>query len=64
MSSEASHPFTLPEFVSESRGDFIEIMEMLDKRLNDKGKNWRHVFKACGVTVLSSSENLTFCTYQ
>ncbi|KNZ50551.1 hypothetical protein VP01_435g9 [Puccinia sorghi] len=26
--------------------DFIEIMEMLDKRLNDKGKNWRHVFKA------------------
>ena len=27
------------------RGDFIEIMEMLDKRLNDKGKNWRHVFK-------------------
>lgn len=28
-----------------SRGDFVEIMEMLDKRLNDKGKNWRHVFK-------------------
>jgi hypothetical protein len=27
------------------RGDFVEIMEMLDKRLNDKGKNWRHVFK-------------------
>ncbi|KAH9810634.1 hypothetical protein DFH28DRAFT_1085570 [Melampsora americana] len=26
--------------------DFIEIMEMMDKRLNDKGKNWRHVFKA------------------
>ncbi|RUP48108.1 epsin 2-like protein [Jimgerdemannia flammicorona] len=25
--------------------DFLEIMEMLDKRLNDKGKNWRHVFK-------------------
>jgi epsin len=22
-------------------------MEMLDKRLNDKGKNWRHVFKVC-----------------
>lgn len=20
---------------------------MLDKRLNDKGKNWRHVFKVC-----------------
>ncbi|RKP38393.1 hypothetical protein BJ085DRAFT_11605, partial [Dimargaris cristalligena] len=26
--------------------DFIEIMDILDKRLNDKGKNWRHVFKA------------------
>ncbi|CAG8515642.1 2796_t:CDS:10 [Dentiscutata erythropus] len=25
---------------------FIEIMEMVDKRLNDSGKNWRHVFKA------------------
>lgn len=27
------------------RSDFVEVMEMLDKRLNDKGKNWRHVFK-------------------
>ena len=27
------------------RHDFIEIMDMIDKRLNDKGKNWRHVFK-------------------
>ncbi|CAH1761979.1 9216_t:CDS:10 [Entrophospora sp. SA101] len=26
--------------------EFIEIMEMVDKRLNDHGKNWRHVFKA------------------
>ncbi|KAI8822600.1 uncharacterized protein EV422DRAFT_406431 [Fimicolochytrium jonesii] len=26
--------------------DFLEIMEMVDKRLNDSGKNWRHVFKA------------------
>ncbi|KZT63040.1 ENTH-domain-containing protein, partial [Daedalea quercina L-15889] len=25
--------------------DFVDIMEILDKRLNDKGKNWRHVFK-------------------
>ncbi len=23
----------------------MEIMEVIDKRLNDKGKNWRHVFK-------------------
>lgn len=41
------------------RQDFVEVMEvseqsdrrrltaqMLDKRLNDKGKNWRHVFKS------------------
>lgn len=28
-----------------NRADFIEIMDMIDKRLNDKGKNWRHVFK-------------------
>ncbi|KZT02072.1 ENTH-domain-containing protein [Laetiporus sulphureus 93-53] len=41
--------------------DFVEIMEMMDKRLNDKGKNWRHVFKA--LTLLdyllhSGSENV------
>ncbi|KAG8990500.1 hypothetical protein FRB94_013345 [Tulasnella sp. JGI-2019a] len=41
--------------------EFVEIMEMLDKRLNDKGKNWRHVFKA--LTVLdyclhAGSENV------
>ncbi|KAG1350442.1 hypothetical protein G6F62_003271 [Rhizopus arrhizus] len=29
-----------------NESDFIEIMDMIDKRLNDKGKNWRHVFKA------------------
>lgn len=23
---------------------------MMDKRLNDKGKNWRHVFKVCPVS--------------
>ncbi|GAA5824728.1 hypothetical protein JCM11251_005317 [Rhodosporidiobolus azoricus] len=26
--------------------DCIEIVTMLDKRLNDKGKNWRHVWKS------------------
>lgn len=26
-------------------------MEMLDKRLNDKGKNWRHVFKASWLCI-------------
>lgn len=29
--------------------EFFEIMDMLDKRLNDKGKNWRHVLKALKV---------------
>ncbi|KAI9151663.1 Epsin-1 [Paramyrothecium foliicola] len=29
--------------------DFYDIMDMLDKRLNDKGKNWRHVLKALKV---------------
>ncbi|KAH7099985.1 hypothetical protein BKA62DRAFT_707906 [Auriculariales sp. MPI-PUGE-AT-0066] len=33
-----------------NQNDFVEIMEMIDKRLNDKGKNWRHVFKS--LTVL------------
>jgi hypothetical protein len=42
-----------------SRNDFVEIMEMLDKRLNDKGKNWRHVFKVClAVLFLSSRASL------
>ncbi|KAE9393740.1 hypothetical protein BT96DRAFT_1050293, partial [Gymnopus androsaceus JB14] len=31
-----------PGFTYFHRGDFVEIKEMLDKRLNDKGKNWRH----------------------
>ena len=43
-------PFSLTAAESDRlhtrRNDFVEIMEMLDKRLNDKGKNWRHVFKA------------------
>lgn len=43
-----------------NQNDFVEIIEMLDKRLNDKGKNWRHVFKS--LTLLdymlhSGSEN-------
>lgn len=37
------------------REDFIEIMEVLDKRLNDKGKNWRHVFK---VRTFAHSQHL------
>ena len=34
---------------STSPSDFYEIMDMLDKRLNDKGKNWRHVLKSLKV---------------
>jgi epsin len=35
-------------------------MEMLDKRLNDKGKNWRHVFKVCQDAVgVRSAQPLT-----
>ena len=33
----------------ESSNDFYEIMDMLDKRMNDKGKNWRHVLKSLKV---------------
>ncbi|TVY21039.1 Epsin-1 [Lachnellula arida] len=32
-----------------SSNEFYEIMDMVDKRLNDKGKNWRHVLKALKV---------------
>ncbi|EPQ66417.1 Bgt-5238 [Blumeria graminis f. sp. tritici] len=32
-----------------SPNEFYEIMDMIDKRLNDKGKNWRHVLKALKV---------------
>ena len=34
---------------SVSPSDFYEIVDMLDKRLNDKGKNWRHVLKSLKV---------------
>jgi epsin len=35
--------------VSCSSTDFYQVMDMLDKRLNDKGKNWRHVLKSLKV---------------
>jgi hypothetical protein len=38
--SASSNPF---------RNDFVEIMDMLDKRLNDKRKNWRHIFKVSAI---------------
>ncbi|KAK0551226.1 hypothetical protein OC846_003365 [Tilletia horrida] len=47
--------------LSYNQNDFIEMMELLDKRLNDKGKNWRHVFKALTVLdylIHAGSENV------
>ncbi|KAI1104924.1 ENTH-domain-containing protein [Jackrogersella minutella] len=32
-----------------SSTEFYDIVDMLDKRMNDKGKNWRHVLKALKV---------------
>ncbi|TCD65225.1 hypothetical protein EIP91_002972 [Steccherinum ochraceum] len=29
-----------------TQAGFVEVMEILDKRMNDTGKNWRHVFKS------------------
>lgn len=46
--------------LSHNQNDFIEIMEILDKRLNDKGRNWRHVFKSLTLIdylLHSGSEN-------
>jgi epsin len=31
--------------ISHLPGCFVDIMAILDKRLNDSGKNWRHVYK-------------------
>jgi len=39
-----------------SSSEFYEIMDMIDKRLNDKGKNWRHVLKALKVLDYSLHE--------
>ncbi|KAI0370126.1 ENTH-domain-containing protein [Pilatotrama ljubarskyi] len=47
--------------MSFNQNDFVEIMEVIDKRLNDKGKNWRHVFKSLVVLdylLHSGSENV------
>jgi epsin len=40
----------LASYTYQSQTDFLEIMDMLDRRLNDKGKNWRHIAKS--LTVL------------
>ena len=33
--------------------DFADIVGMLDKRLNDKGKYWRHIYKVRAITIVS-----------
>jgi epsin len=33
--------YEIAQMTSDSTADFYEVMDMLDKRLNDKGKNWR-----------------------
>jgi epsin len=44
IASEENEPLT-----PLSTSTFYEIMDILDKRLNDKGKNWRHVLKSLKV---------------
>lgn len=34
---------------------FAEVMGMVWKRLNDSGKNWRHVYKVCFSCILTKS---------
>jgi epsin len=41
--------YEIAQMTSDSTADFYEVMDMLDKRLNDKGKNWRHPLKALKV---------------
>ena len=31
--------------VDASSHDFLDVMDMLDRRMNDRGKMWRHVYK-------------------
>lgn len=44
-----------------SSTDFYEVMDMLDKRLNDKGKNWRHVLKSLKVLDYCLHEGSELC---
>lgn len=52
------------ELVTLYRNDFVEIMEMLDKRLNDKGKMWRHVFKVSGLRTSAVARSSLTCISQ
>ncbi|KAK1759661.1 putative enth domain-protein [Echria macrotheca] len=48
--AQLTYNSTLTRGLNRTRStEFYEIMDMLDKRLNDKGRNWRHVLKALKV---------------
>ncbi|ODQ81322.1 hypothetical protein BABINDRAFT_34358 [Babjeviella inositovora NRRL Y-12698] len=64
-SNEASGPTRGEMFdiadLTYNNATFLETMDMLDRRLNDKGKNWRHIAKSLTVvefTLLHGSENV------
>ena len=39
--------------------DFLDVMDMLDRRMNDRGKMWRHVYKVVvAITLLTSSSGV------
>ncbi|MEQ2257997.1 hypothetical protein XENORESO_000642 [Xenotaenia resolanae] len=40
---------------------FAEVMGMVWKRLNDSGKNWRHVYKVCFSTFSQKVLAFNFC---
>ncbi|KAG6853806.1 hypothetical protein C0991_001257 [Blastosporella zonata] len=42
-----------------TNNDFVEIMDMLDKCLNEKGKNWRQVFK----NTIKSLVDIDYCLH-
>jgi ENTH domain len=39
--------------------DFLDVMDMLDRRMNDRGKMWRHVYKVSNHTVQQLSIGIT-----
>ena len=41
---------------------FSEIMSMVWKRLNDHGKNWRHVYKVCVSAIFSQNHFMSLPT--
>ncbi|EPX73691.1 epsin [Schizosaccharomyces octosporus yFS286] len=43
------------------QNEMLEVVDIIDRRLNDKGKNWRHVFKSLSLLeycLHSGSENV------